>query len=71
LPSVSSQDKGLLVNADGSIDVYFGPKAPQGKENNWVQTVPGRGWNLVLRMYGALEPWFDQSWRPDDLKLLP
>ena len=68
-PSVSSQDKDLAVNADGSIDVYYGPKAPQGKENNWVQTVPGRGWNVVLRMYGAFEPWFDQSWRPGDLEL--
>ena len=42
-PSVSSQTKGLQVNADGSVDVYFGPKAPAGKENNWVQTVPGTG----------------------------
>jgi len=43
-PSVSSQTKGLQVNADGSVDVYFGPKAPAGKEINWVQTVPGTGW---------------------------
>ena len=42
-PSVSSQTKGLQVNADGSIDVYFGPKAPAGKESNWIQTVPGKG----------------------------
>jgi hypothetical protein len=58
-PSVSSQTRRLQVNADGSIDVYFGPKAPPGKESNWVQTVPGRGWNIVLRMYVALEPWFN------------
>jgi hypothetical protein len=43
-PSVSSQTKGLLVNTDGSVDVYFGPKPPAGKENNWVQTIPGKGW---------------------------
>ena len=42
-PSVSSQTQGLLVNPDGSVDVYFGPKPPAGKEKNWVQTVPGRG----------------------------
>jgi hypothetical protein len=70
-PSVSSQDKDLAVNADGSIDVYFGPKAPQGKENNWVQTAPGRGWNVVLRMYGALEPWFDKTWRPGEIEQVP
>jgi hypothetical protein len=70
-PSVSSQTKGLQVNADGSIDIYFGPKSPPGKEINWVQTVPGRGWNVVLRMYGALEPWFNKTWRPGEIELQP
>ena len=70
-PSVSSQTKGLQVNPDGSVDVYFGPKSPSGKENNWVQTVPGRGWNVVLRMYGALEPWFNKTWRPGQIELQP
>jgi hypothetical protein len=70
-PSMSSQTKGLKMNVDGSIDVYFGPKAPAGKESNWVQTVPGNGWNVVLRMYGALEPWFDKSWRPGEIELQP
>lgn len=69
-PSVSSQNKNLLVNADGSVDIYFGPKAPAGKENNWVQTVPGKGWNLMLRLYGPLEPWFDKSWRPGEVELV-
>jgi hypothetical protein len=69
-PSVSSQTKGLLVNADGSVDVYFGPKAPSGKEKNWVQTVPGTGWNTILRLYGPLEPWFDQTWRPGEIELV-
>ncbi len=41
-PAVTSQNEKLLVNADGSVDVYFGPKAPAGKENNWVQTLPER-----------------------------
>ena len=42
-PSVSSQNTDVKVNADGSVDVYFGPKAPEGKESNWVQTIPGKG----------------------------
>jgi hypothetical protein len=67
-PSVSSQTKGLQTNADGSIDVYFGPKAPQDKESNWAQTAPGRGWNVVLRLYGALEPWFNGTWRPGEIE---
>jgi hypothetical protein len=69
-PSVSSQIKGLLVNKDGSVDVYFGPKAPLGKEKNWVQTIPGKGWNTILRLYGPLEPWFDKRWRPGEIELV-
>lgn len=69
-PAVSSQTKGLQVNMDSSVDVYFGPKAPAGKENNWVQTVPGKGWNALLRLYGPLQPWFDKTWRPSEIELV-
>ena len=67
-PAVGSLTKGLLVNTDGSVDVYFGPKAPAGKENNWVQTIPGKGWNTLLRLYGPLEPWFNKTWRPGEIE---
>jgi hypothetical protein len=67
-PAVGSLTKGLLVNADGSVDVYFGPKAPSGKEANWVQTIPGKGWNTLLRLYGPLEPWFNKTWRPGEIE---
>ena len=67
-PSVSSQNKALKVNADGSVDVYFGPKAPAGFENNWVQTIPGKGWFMILRLYGPLEPWFNKTWRPGEIE---
>src|SRR5512137_341648 len=69
-PSVSSQNKALQVNADGSVDVYFGPKSTSGKENNWVQMIPGKAWFTILRLYGPLEPWFKKTWRPDDIKLV-
>ena len=69
-PSVGSQTNGLLVNDDGSVDVYFGPKAPPGKEKNWVQTIPGKGWNTILRLYSPLEPWFDKTWRPGEIELV-
>jgi len=55
-PSVSSQTKGLITNADGSIDIYFGPKSPAGEAANWVQTIPGKSWFVLLRLYGPLEP---------------
>ncbi len=70
-PSVSSQNKDLQVNTDGSVDVWFSPKAPEGKESNWVQTIPGKGWFMILRLYGPLESWFDKTWRPGEIELLP
>lgn len=69
-PMISSQNKELYVNADGSVDAYFGPKAPEGKENNWIQTIPGKGWFIYLRLYGPLEPWFDKTWRPGEIEMV-
>ena len=59
-----------LICWDGSVDVYFGPKTPAGKENNWIQTIPGKGWFMILRLYGPLEPWFNKTWRPDAIELV-
>jgi len=70
-PSVSSQNKDLEINADGSVDVWFAPEAPAGKESNWVQTIPGKGWFMILRLYGPLGPWFDKTWRPGEIALQP
>jgi hypothetical protein len=66
--SLSSQKADITVNPDTSVDVCFGPTPPPGKEANWVQTVPGKGWFVFLRLYGPLEPWFDQSWRPGEIE---
>jgi hypothetical protein len=67
-PSIGSQKAGITTNPDTSVDVYFGPKAPAGKESNWVQTWPGRGWNVILRLYGPLQPWFDKTWKPGEIE---
>ncbi len=67
-PSLSSQKEGLVVNPDTSVDIYFGSEPPAGKAANWVQTVPGKGWWVMLRLYGPLEPWFDQTWRPGEIE---
>jgi hypothetical protein len=67
-PSVSSQNKGLKANADGSVDVYFGPKPPAGEETNWAQTAPDRSWNILLRLYGPEKPFFDKTWRPGEIE---
>lgn len=65
-PSVNSFDAPVR-NADGSFDIHFGPEAPDGRERNWVRTVPGKGWFTYIRLYGPLEPFFDHSWKPDDI----
>jgi hypothetical protein len=68
--ALSSETGTVNSNADGSVDVYFAPGPPAGKESNWVQTVPGKGWFILLRLYGALEPWFDKTWRPGEIELV-
>lgn len=66
--SKNSYDKSIQANPDGSIDIWFGPQAPAGKESNWIRTVPGKGWFTLFRLYGPLQPWFDRSWTPDDIE---
>ncbi|MBP7864550.1 MAG: DUF1254 domain-containing protein [Acidobacteria bacterium] len=66
--ALTSESGTVKTNDDGSTDIYFSPKAPPGKESNWIQTMPGKGWFTILRLYGALEPWFDQTWRPGEIE---
>jgi hypothetical protein len=42
-PDLGSQSGTVETNPDGSTDIYFGPTAPDGKETNWLQTIPGKG----------------------------
>ena len=68
--ALSSEMGTVQSNPDGSVDVYFGPEPPVGKENNWIQTVPGKGWFTIFRLYSPLEPWFDKTWRPGEIELV-
>lgn len=69
-PSLGSQKKTLVINPDKSVDVWFGPTAPKDHEANWIQTLPGKGFNPMLRLYGPLESWFDKTWRPGEIELV-
>jgi hypothetical protein len=60
--------KGVKKNKDGSTTIHFSPKAPKGAEGNWVQTSPGKGFNVIFRVYGPTQAWFDQTWKPSDFK---
>ena len=59
-PSLGSRDK-PAQNADGSTDLYLGPKAPEGKASNWLATVPGKGYFAILRLYGPTEAAIEQE----------
>jgi hypothetical protein len=70
LAGMDSNGKDVVANDDGSYTIWFGPKAPEGKEGNWVQTMPGKSYFVFLRLYGPLEPWFDKTWKPGDFELV-
>jgi hypothetical protein len=67
---VDSNMPSVKPNQDGSYTVWFGPQAPDGHEGNWIQTLPGKSYNVILRLYGPLDPWFDKTWKPGDLQLV-
>ena len=67
---LDSLSKDVKANKDGSYTIHFGPKAPQGQEGNWVQTMPNKSYFVFLRLYGPLEPWFDKTWKPGDFELV-
>jgi hypothetical protein len=67
MPSTNGYEK-VTKNPDGSIDLYFGPTQPKGvADKNWIQTVKGRDFMAVIRLYGADIAFFDQTWKPDDV----
>ncbi len=58
----------LATEPDGSTIVRFGPDAPAGREQNWIRTLPGKGWFTILRLYGPTDGYFDHSWMPSDIQ---
>ena len=64
-PSLNRMDKPTM-NSDGAVDIYFGPKAP-GEGKNWIATIPDKGFFVALRPYAPTKPFFDQTWKPDDV----
>jgi hypothetical protein len=68
--SRSSQNPDLQKNADGSVDVYFGPQAPAGKQTNWIPTNPGGKFEVLFRVYGPEKPLFDKTWKLTDIEFV-
>jgi hypothetical protein len=65
-PSLASNDTKVQKNSDGSVSVYFGPKAPAGKEANWVPTDPKRPFEMLFRLYGPKKELFEKVWKLPD-----
>ena len=68
--STATHKDTLIYNDDGSYTLYFGPKAPEGKEANWIQTVKGKGWFCLLRLYSPTEAWYEGKWLPGEIELV-
>jgi hypothetical protein len=66
-PSLGSRDN-PRQNADGSTDIDLGPKAPEGKQGNWLATVPSKGYFAILRLYSPTEAAINKSWKPGDIE---
>jgi hypothetical protein len=66
--SRSSQIPELQKNADGSIDIFIGPKAPAGKDANWVPTDPARKFELMARFYAPKPEFFEKKWILPDVE---
>jgi hypothetical protein len=65
-PSIHSQMKEMVKNDDGTLNIFFGPDNPSGK-NNWLKTVPGNGWYLIFRLYGTASE-MPLAWKPGEIQ---
>ena len=71
LPAIRSLDSdNLIQNEDGSYDVYMGPEAPEGFENNWIKTNEGDGFFVLFRFYSPTEAYYDKSWQLPEIELV-
>ncbi|MGE8064796.1 DUF1254 domain-containing protein [Pseudomonas sp. NPDC089569] len=68
IADISSRKEGLKKNADGSVDLYVGPKAPSGWEKNWIETIPQKAWFAYFRFYGPTEGYFQRTYALPDFE---
>ncbi|WP_431322833.1 DUF1214 domain-containing protein [Rhizobium sp. YTU87027] len=69
--SRASNTLGIESNADGSVDLFLGPRAPAGKEQNWMPTKPGARFEVLFRLYGPEKALFDKTWTLPDIAVIP
>lgn len=69
--SLASNTDGVQKNADGSVDIFFGPQAPDGKAANWVPTDAKGGFEVLFRLYGPTPALFEKTWALPDIEAVP
>jgi hypothetical protein len=68
--SIDSNMSNVKKNSDGSVDIYFGPNAPTGMENNWLPTDPNRRFFLLARFYGPELEIVNGNFELNDIELV-
>jgi hypothetical protein len=66
----ASNSNDVKKNADGSVDLYLGPRAPASQEANWIPTDPARRFELMFRLYGPRKELFEKTWALPDVENL-
>ncbi|MFE5285167.1 DUF1214 domain-containing protein [Nocardia sp. NPDC056611] len=66
--SRASNTPELQTNSDGSVDLYMGPSAPEGKKSNWIPTKSGRNFEIMFRFYGPQPPLSEKTWKLPDIQ---
>jgi hypothetical protein len=66
--SRSSQSQGLQTDTDGGVNIFFGQKAPTGKEANFVETGNGKNFEVLFRFYGPEKALFTKAWKMPDIE---
>jgi hypothetical protein len=67
-PSINDRFGNLYTEANGDVVIHFGPEPPTTADVNWLRTIPGKSWFPILRLYGPLQAWFDQTWQPGEIQ---
>jgi hypothetical protein len=68
--ALNSRKEDLKKNADGSVDLYVGAKAPAGMESNYLKTGGTDGWFVIFRLYAPLQPYFDKTFVLPDFEVV-
>jgi hypothetical protein len=68
--SLGSLDTHFMPESDGTVEIYFGPRAPHGREKQWIQTTPGCGFFMYFRIYGPAAEALNGEWRLEDVSVV-